>query len=141
MNYLRRVHLVTGVAAFAIFCLSGEYMLIMNVEAMEDGPRMFYRSIHIYLLWSSLLNIVLGAYFRKLDQDVLESVQATTSCLVIATPGLLLLSMFNESYIPGLVRPLSSSTVFIAAAAVGLQCLAVELARRNDRRGGKDGSD
>ncbi|KRA50668.1 hypothetical protein ASD77_17500 [Pseudoxanthomonas sp. Root65] len=138
LAYLRRLHLMAGVVAFATFCLSGEYMLVVEVDAMEDAPRMFYRAIHIYLLWSSLLNIALGTYFTKLCKGILERAQALTSAVVILAPGALALSFFYESYVPGLVRPIGSWTVIIASVAVGLQCLVMEFARWQGHLEGSD---
>ena len=64
---LRRIHLVVGLAGVVLFLGTGQYMdrVHDHLRGMEDVRRMLFRSAHIYLLWSSLLNLALGLYFAE----------------------------------------------------------------------------
>ena len=61
---LRRLHLAIGIAGLIAFIFTGQYMdrALDHLAGMRDLPRMLYRSAHIYLLFSALLNLVLGFY-------------------------------------------------------------------------------
>ena len=54
---LRSLHLVAGILGLLLFVLQGQYMdhVHDHLAGMEDGPRMMFRSSHIYLLLASLL--------------------------------------------------------------------------------------
>ena len=62
----RRAHLIVGLMFLVIFMLTGQSM-DRYLGHLQDTPatqRMLYRSTHIYLLWSALLNTALGIYLR-----------------------------------------------------------------------------
>ena len=60
----RRWHLVVGFAALAAFLARGQYMDLAHdhLRGLEEATRLLFRSTHIYLLFSALLNVVLGLY-------------------------------------------------------------------------------
>ena len=62
---MKRFHLIFGGLVILIFILTGQYMdkFLQHLEGMADGPRMMYRTRHIYILLSGLLNLAVGAYF------------------------------------------------------------------------------
>lgn len=49
-----------------VFLLTGQYMdwYHQQLMYMADGPRMLYRTRHIFILMSGLLHVGLGTYFR-----------------------------------------------------------------------------
>ena len=57
---------------------------------------MLYRSRHIYLLGSGLVNLILGLYFRACRAQWRKATQAVGSLLVLAAPFLLLLAFIHE---------------------------------------------
>jgi len=68
---MKLVHMVFGLAVLVVFVLTGQDMALYHghLGGMADGPRMLYRSRHIYILLASLLNLGLGAYLtRGLDR-------------------------------------------------------------------------
>ena len=62
---MKRFHLIFGFVVIIIFLLTGQYMdkFLQHLEGMADGPRMMYRTRHIYILLSGLLNLAIGTYF------------------------------------------------------------------------------
>jgi hypothetical protein len=56
---MKRVHLICGIAAVFVFLLTGQYMAIYqgHLQGMADLPRMLFRSRHIYILFTGLLNL------------------------------------------------------------------------------------
>src|SRR5687768_12391459 len=62
---MKRFHLIFGGVVILIFILTGQYMdkFLQHLVGMPDGPRMLYRTRHIYILLSGLLNLGIGTYF------------------------------------------------------------------------------
>jgi len=131
---LRAAHLVIGVAGVLGFALTGQYMLLVHagLQGMPDGPRLFFRSAHIYLLWSSLLNLVLGCYYAPVRQRILRHAQLLASLAIAAGPFLLGTSFFVEQYNPGLLRPAGQVAVFLAFGGALLHA-AIALVSRGTR--------
>lgn len=120
MHRLRTIHLSIGALAVIAFLLTGQYMhwVHNHLHGMPDGPRLFYRSTHIYLLWSSLLNLLLGAYLVRPQQLVLRHAQTGASLAVLAGPFLLCTSFFYELFTPALLRPMGRLAIFLALGGV-----------------------
>ena len=57
---------------------------------------MLYRSRHIYLLLSGLLNLIMGTYFVPRPQGWRRTLQMVGSALIVLAPGLLLAGFFSE---------------------------------------------
>lgn len=106
---LRQLHLVTGLATLAAFVLTGQYLdkVHGHLVGMPDGPRLFLRSAHIYLLWSGLANTLLGCHLARAQHGFARRLQTLSSLLILAAPLLLAYSFFLEPYGPGLQRPVS----------------------------------
>jgi hypothetical protein len=64
---------------------------------MADGPRLLYRSAHLYLMWSALLNLLVGFYFVAAGNRVTRAAQALASALLLAGPPLIITGFFVES--------------------------------------------
>lgn len=120
MVQLRTLHFFIGVVGFAAFVLTGQYMhwVHAGLEGMTDGPRMFMRSAHIFLLWSSLLNIVLGCYLTPIASGFARRVRLASSLLILVGPFLLGVSFFLETYTPALTRPVGNLAIFSTTAGV-----------------------
>jgi hypothetical protein len=57
----RNVHLVVGAMGLLLFVLQGQYMVhVIAVETLPDGPRLMYRTAHLYLMLASVANISYG---------------------------------------------------------------------------------
>ena len=120
MHRLRSLHLTIGMLAVVAFVLTGQYMhwVHNHLQGMPDGPRLFYRSSHIYLLWSSLLNVLLGCYLSRPPQQFFRHAQTIASFAILAGPFLLCTSFFVELYNPALLRPVGRLAIFLAFVGV-----------------------
>ena len=98
---MRRLHLAVGILVVIAFLATGQFMRRHEppMAALEDGLRMMYRSRHIYLLGSGLVNLMLGLYPHARVAGWRRITQALGSVLLLASPILLLMAFLNE---PGL---------------------------------------
>lgn len=93
---MKRFHLVFGLAVVFIFLLTGQYMEFKHVRELADGPRVLYRSRHIYLLLAGLVNLGLGLYFAYRPRGWRRTLQVIGSALIVLAPFLLLTGFFTE---------------------------------------------
>lgn len=123
---MRTVHLVGGVAGLVLFVVSGAYMHFVHdhLSAMADGPRLMYRTAHIYLLWAALLNLGLGAYLTPATGALGRRLQAIGTAATLLAPLCIAVSFLWESEIPSLVRPWARNGIYLAAAGTILHVLA-----------------
>lgn len=125
---LRRTHLVAGVIGLAAFLLQGQYMdhVHGHLMGMADGPRMLYRSSHIYLLLASVLNVALGVYMTRDNAVVNSWLQRVVSTVILLAPLGLLTGFFVEPGLEGFARPYSRVALYalfgigVVLASVGL---------------------
>lgn len=120
-----RVHRVYGVLVVAVFLGTGQYMdrIHAHLEGMPDGPRMLYRSAHIYLLYAGLLNLLLGAYFMPAAPGWRRGLQAVGSALLLIVPPLLLAAFFAEPALTDLERPWARPAIIMSLAGVACHAL------------------
>lgn len=96
---LARLHVAVGAIGLLAFAVTGQYMAIVlrGLAEMPDGPRMLYRSAHLYLMWSSLLNLFVGVHFAAAASKGARTVQTVASGMLLAGPVLILVGFFVES--------------------------------------------
>jgi hypothetical protein len=114
---LRQVHMWVGIVALVVFLATGQYMDRWHdhLRTMEVMPRMLFRSNHIYLMWSGLLNLLLGLYFQPCRSRSMIWLQSLGSILILAGPLLLTWAFFSEPWLPvGLLRPYAKPAIYIA---------------------------
>ena len=123
---LRVIHLVVGFAGLIAFVASGVYMASVHagLQGVAEGPRLFFRSAHIYLLSGALLNLLLGCYLARLERGLLRHVQSLGSLLILAGPFMLCGSFFFEQHNPGLDRPFGQLAIFLALGGVVFHAVA-----------------
>ena len=95
---MKRLHLIVGLTVVVVFLLTGQYMEYVHNRLLADGTRMLYRSRHIYLLLSGLLNLILGIYFVPLPRGWRRTIQIVGTILIVLSPGLLLAGFFSEPH-------------------------------------------
>lgn len=119
------------------FLLTGQYMdrVHDHLTGMPDGPRLLYRSAHIYLLFAALLNLLLGAYLRLADHRGVRMLQQSASVVLLTLPVLFTVAFFREPALAGLERPWARPAIYLSVAAV----LAHVLAQRRASALGGDG--
>jgi hypothetical protein len=56
---MRRFHQIFGLLIILVFLLTGQYMDVYrnHMVGVEDGPRMLYRTRHIFILLTGLLHL------------------------------------------------------------------------------------
>lgn len=104
-----------------------------HLQGMADGPQLFFRSTHVYLLWSSLVNLALGCYFLRWRTGFLRHVQTASSALILLGPALLSVSFAYEHYNSELLRPHARAAIYFAFAGIFLQAVTATLKRPNGK--------
>ena len=93
---MKKLHTIIGLIVVVIFLLTGQYMEWIHNRVLPDGTRMLYRSRHIYLLLSGLINIGIGSYIQMRVQRWRRNLQIIGSVFILLTPALLLIGFFSE---------------------------------------------
>lgn len=132
---LGRLHLAIGAIGLLAFAVTGQYMSIVlrGLADMPDGPRMLYRSAHLYLMWSALLNLFVGAYYAAAASPGARAVQTIASGMLLAGPALIIVAFFVESPANDFDRLYSSVANYLALGGALLHLAASRTA--TDKRG------
>lgn len=85
-----------------------------HLIGMPVAPRMMFRSAHIYLLWSGLLNTMLGLYVRLSDRLWAKGLQVIGSLAILIGPVLFVAAFLTEPWMTELVRPYARPAIYIA---------------------------
>jgi hypothetical protein len=117
---LKRVHLLWGIVGIGAFLLTGQYMdrSLDHLVGMADGPRALYRSGHIYILFSALLNLSLGLYMTKAKATIDRTLQTIGSGLVLGSLVLFLYSFAVETPLGQVERPMAREAIMWSLGGV-----------------------
>ena len=117
---MKRFHLVFGLVLVIIFLLTGQYMdrFHNHLEGMADGPRMLYRSRHIYILLTGLVHLGVGAYIVDRIHRRQRLIQLIGSLMITIAPILFLFGFFKEPLLPELNNAFSQKGVYLVTAGV-----------------------
>jgi len=123
---LRQVHRFVGLAAVIVFVGTGAYMHFRydHLRGMTDATRLLFRSTHIYLFFTGLLNLALGLYFSPARDPWARRLQLLGSVLILAAPLLELAAFLREPFLGGLQRPFTKPAVYAALAGMLLHLAA-----------------
>src|SRR5262245_1718415 len=94
-----------------------------HLRDMPDGPRMLYRSRHIYILLTGLLHLGIGIYFRYQQDRLRRTLQLLGSILITVAAILFLVAFFYEPHLQGLYAPVTKKGIYSIAAGVLLHLL------------------
>lgn len=113
---MRKLHLWWGILFVGVFLATGVYMRVRFPEAHRDdmGMRMMFRSAHVYILLSALLNMVLGAHLSPAEQGWRRVAERTASALLVASPAVFTAAFFIEPAPQRLDRPLALAGLILA---------------------------
>jgi hypothetical protein len=116
---MKLFHIMFGVAVFIVFLLTGQYMdrYFHHLVGMPDGPRLLYRTRHIFILFSGLLNVGIGVYLVQRPKGWQRILQLLGSILITLASLLLILAFFYDTTRGDLRAPLSHWAIY--AIAVG----------------------
>lgn len=114
---MKRFHLIFGLVVVVIFILTGQYMdkFLQHLVGMADGPRMLYRSRHIYILLSGLLNLGIGTYFVSGTTRWRRILQFAGSGLIVVATALFVVGFFAEPKLANLETPWSGQGIYLLA--------------------------
>ncbi len=118
-------HLAVGILLFVVFCVTGRMMRLdfPEKEMMSQDLRILMRSRHIYILFNSLIFLVLGVYFRssqRLWQRVFQIVGSLTLLLAAAH---LVWGWYLESYETAHFTDVSRWGIYLSLAGVGFHLI------------------
>jgi len=122
---LKRFHLIFGLLLFVVFVLTGQYMdrVLHHLQGMPDGPRMLYRSRHIYILLTALLHLGIGSYIQYQADTLRRMLQWFGSMLITIAALLFLVGFFYEPSLSGLYAPVTKKGIYLIAVGVLLHLL------------------
>jgi len=122
---MKKVHLIFGFAVVIVFLLTGQYMdkHFHHLVGMPDAPRLLYRTRHIFILLSGLLNIGIGAYFTYRKETWQRAIQLLGSLFIFTASVLFLIGFFYEPNRGDLRTPLSHYGAYAIAAGVLLHVI------------------
>jgi hypothetical protein len=118
---MRRFHVIFGLTLLVVFLLTGQYMdrYHNHLEFMPDGPRMMYRSRHIFILMSGLLHLGIGTYFSFRSTTARRALQIVGSILITVATVLFTVAFFYEPRLEGLRNQLTlPGTIMIAVGSL-----------------------
>ncbi len=114
---MKRFHLIFGIIILVVFLLTGQYMdrFHDHLMYMADGPRLLYRTRHIFILMSGLLHVGLGTYLTLRLTTARRTLQLIGSILITLATLLFIVAFFYEPDLQDLHTPLSlAGTITIA---------------------------
>ncbi|HYJ84621.1 MAG TPA: hypothetical protein VEW46_01030 [Pyrinomonadaceae bacterium] len=122
---MKRFHLIFGLFVVIVFLLTGQYMdrYFNHLKGMADGPRLLYRTRHIFILLAGLLNLGLGTYFRYRELRERRIMQMLGSALIVVATVLLVAAFFYEPKLADLETPLSHWGMYIIVGGTLLHLL------------------
>lgn len=118
---MKRFHLIFGLTVLVVFLLTGQYMdrFHYHLMYMADGPRMLYRTRHIFILLAGLLHLGIGTYFSYRPTPKRRGLQIAGSVLITIATVLFTIAFFYEPHLDDLDSPLSLlGTILIAVGTL-----------------------
>jgi len=97
--------------------------VLHHLRGMPDGPRMLYRSRHIYILLTGLLHLGIGSYIQYQTDTIRRALQWAGSLLITIASVLFLVAFFYEPNLTGLYAPVTTKGIYLVAAGVLLHLL------------------
>lgn len=123
---MKRLHIIFGIVVLVIFLTTGQFMeaYFPDKETMSPDLRLLMRSRHIYILFSGLVHLVLGVYWRAYPQRWRKVLQFTGSFFLTLGSILLIWAFVSETFYIKTFSELSMSGVIISALGAVLHAIA-----------------
>ena len=117
---LGNAHRWLGLATIGLFLLTGVLLRRHHVHLLpvDSGLRLLFRSRHVYLLFSGLVNLSLGLRFVLPNSGRGRPLALGGSLLTLASPVLLAAAFFLEPMGSGQFGPMSGFGVIAAFVGV-----------------------
>ena len=128
MDNLKQIHFWVGTIGIIIFLMTGQYMYhwYAHLDELADGPRMLFRSAHIYFLLTSVINLMVGFYMTPNALRHRGFMQFIISVLILLAPVLVLFGFFIEPHLKELSRPYSVLGMY-ALFATAILIIVIEI--------------
>ena len=131
-------HLIFGIIVFVVFLVTGKFMRVdfPDKEIIPQEFRLLMRSRHIYILFSGLIHLSLGAYLQIRPQKWRRVLQYFGSFLLVVSSGLLLWGFIFETYVTQHFSDISRNGIYTSLAGIGFHLIGglnVSHAGRNTR--------
>lgn len=128
---MKKTHLIFGAFVVLAFLLTGQYMdkYFNHLVGMADGPRLLYRTRHIFILMAGLLNLGIGVYFTRRSETWRRVLQWIGSLLIIVASFLFLIAFFYEPNLTDLRTPLSHWGTYSIVTGVLLHVISASFIR------------
>lgn len=125
------IHLIAGIAGLLAFLATGLFMdrSLAHLVGMPDAPRALYRSAHIYLLFSALLNIVLGSYLVLRRSAWGKGFQYAGSLFLLGSVVMFLYGFVIETPLGQIERPVIREGIYFCLAGVLIHAMTSFTAR------------
>ncbi len=119
---MKWAHLVFGVLVFVVFTITGRYMRIdfPDKYMIPQELRLLMRSRHIYILFSAMLHLLLGAYLIMRPESWRQISQYLGSAFLFVSSALLLQAFIVETYQYGHFTDMSRFGIYTSLAGIGL---------------------
>ena len=93
-------HLIFGIVLFVVFLITGKFMRVdfPDKDIIPQDLRLLMRSRHIYILFSSLIHILLGLYLQTHEKLWRKYLQIFGSFLLFSASLLLIWAFIFETY-------------------------------------------
>ena len=114
---MRRFHIIFGVLVVIAFLLTGQYMdkFYNHLAGMADGPRLLYRTRHIFILLSGLLHLGIGTYFVYRRERWRWILQLLGSLMITASSLFFIVAFFQEPRLVDMHTPLTHKGTYLIA--------------------------
>ena len=115
---MKRFHLIFGVLVLITFVLTGQYMdrYQQHLRGMADGPRMLFRSRHIFILLSGLLHLGIGTYWQTRAAAAAKALLLIGSLLITSASVFFIVAFIYEPWLERLQGPYASVAIYSIAA-------------------------
>ncbi|MEO1035674.1 MAG: hypothetical protein AAFX44_08950 [Pseudomonadota bacterium] len=125
-------HWFIGLAGLVVFVVQGQYLVHVAgpMPELADGPRMLYRSGHIYLLLTSLINLAI-ARAETPAPGWRRRVHRVTSAIVAVSPIVMMAGFLVEPTSGTLERPITALGLYAMFGAGVLWSFAFRPTRRH----------
>lgn len=131
---MKKFHLIFGFAVVIVFLLTGQYMdrYLNHLEGMPDGPRLLYRTRHIFILLAGLLNLGIGAYFQYQRSKRARVAQILGSALIVVATLLFIAGFIYEPKLTELNTPWSHRGMYMIVAGTLMHLLSLVMPKSSD---------
>jgi hypothetical protein len=121
----RTLHRAVGMATVLVFFATGLFLRYLRppMTTYDDATRLLFRSGHIYLLFSGLVNLALGLHLASLRRPAARRLAFAGSVLLVIAPIFLLAGFFLEPAGLGMARPFSHIGIYATFGGVLLHLL------------------